>query len=96
MGCRCFWDADTDNYAEDTYRNVRARALRSCHPADCARRTLTCHEVGVSQGLTCALLCVRRIRSSASQPLSVPTSTDTPVRFTQACGAAWASRHGLS
>uniref|UniRef100_A0A7S3ASZ1 Tctex1 domain-containing protein 2 n=1 Tax=Haptolina ericina TaxID=156174 RepID=A0A7S3ASZ1_9EUKA len=21
MGCRCFWDADTDNYAEDTYRN---------------------------------------------------------------------------
>lgn len=22
MGCRCFWDADTDNYAEDTYRNV--------------------------------------------------------------------------
>ena len=26
MGCRCFWDADTDNYAEDTYRNVRAAA----------------------------------------------------------------------
>ena len=23
MGCRCFWDAETDNYAEDTYRNVR-------------------------------------------------------------------------
>mmetsp|Transcript_38558 Transcript_38558/g.88409 ORF Transcript_38558/g.88409 Transcript_38558/m.88409 type:complete len:116 (+) Transcript_38558:25-372(+) len=22
MGCRCFWDADTDNYAESTYRNV--------------------------------------------------------------------------
>lgn len=21
MGCRCFWDPDTDNYAEDTYRN---------------------------------------------------------------------------
>ncbi len=21
MGCRCFWDADTDNYAEETYRN---------------------------------------------------------------------------
>ena len=20
-GCRCFWDADTDNYAEETYRN---------------------------------------------------------------------------
>ena len=24
MGCRCFWDADTDNYAEESYRNVRA------------------------------------------------------------------------
>mmetsp|Transcript_8651 Transcript_8651/g.20391 ORF Transcript_8651/g.20391 Transcript_8651/m.20391 type:complete len:123 (-) Transcript_8651:152-520(-) len=21
MGCRCFWDSDTDGYAEDTYRN---------------------------------------------------------------------------
>merc|ERR1719446_498705 len=21
MGCRCFWDPDTDGYAEDTYRN---------------------------------------------------------------------------
>ena len=21
MGCRCFWDSDTDNYAEETYRN---------------------------------------------------------------------------
>ena len=26
MGCRCFWDAETDNYAEDTFRNVRRRA----------------------------------------------------------------------
>lgn len=24
MGCRCFWDADTDNYAEESYRNVRS------------------------------------------------------------------------
>ena len=32
MGCRCFWDADTDNYAEDTYRNVRAP------PPPCGRR----------------------------------------------------------
>ena len=31
MGCRCFWDAETDNYAEDTYRNVRRRAPRSSH-----------------------------------------------------------------
>ena len=29
MGCRCFWDAETDNYAEDTYRNVRRRAPRA-------------------------------------------------------------------
>ena len=21
MGCRCFWDADTDAYAEESYRN---------------------------------------------------------------------------
>ncbi|KOO21044.1 tctex1 domain-containing protein 2, partial [Chrysochromulina tobinii] len=21
MGCRCFWDADTDNYADESYRN---------------------------------------------------------------------------
>lgn len=21
MGCRCFWDADTDAYADETYRN---------------------------------------------------------------------------
>lgn len=21
MGCRCFWDADTDGYADDTYKN---------------------------------------------------------------------------
>ena len=27
MGVRCFWDADTDNYAEESFRNVRADAL---------------------------------------------------------------------
>ncbi len=42
MGCRCFWDADTDNYAEDTYRNVRAPLPPSPPPplrrtADAAR-----------------------------------------------------------
>ena len=40
MGCRCFWDSDTDGYAEDTYRNVR-NAHRSClsqpRPLDCPR-----------------------------------------------------------
>ena len=28
FGCRCFWDPDTDNYAEESYRNVRARRGR--------------------------------------------------------------------
>ena len=23
MGCRCFWDSDTDNYAQDIFMNVR-------------------------------------------------------------------------
>ena len=35
MGCRCFWDADTDNYADESYRNVRScrsRAARSSLP----------------------------------------------------------------
>ena len=22
MGCRCFWDSDTDNYAQDIFMNV--------------------------------------------------------------------------
>ena len=29
MGCRCFWDPDTDAYAEDTYRNVRRFGTRT-------------------------------------------------------------------
>ena len=33
MGCRCFWDAETDNYAEDTYRNVRRRVLQAASRA---------------------------------------------------------------
>ena len=24
MACRCFWDSDTDNYAQDIYMNVSA------------------------------------------------------------------------
>ena len=23
MGCRCYWDSDTDNYAQDIFMNVR-------------------------------------------------------------------------
>ena len=30
MGHRCFWDADTDNYAEEAYRNVK-RPLSPAH-----------------------------------------------------------------
>lgn len=40
MGCRCFWDADTDNYADESYRNVRGCRSRSrslCSPAACIR-----------------------------------------------------------
>lgn len=40
MGCRCFWDSDTDGYAEDTYRNVRCtphRAAASRGPSTCPR-----------------------------------------------------------
>ena len=53
MGCRCFWDSDTDGYAEDTYRKVRtahrasaSRVLRrvpTAPPVACCvadRRTL--------------------------------------------------------
>lgn len=33
MGCRCFWDSDTDNYASETFTNVswlEARVRRLC------------------------------------------------------------------
>jgi hypothetical protein len=44
MGCRCFWDSDTDAYAEDTYRNVRTphRAAASRDSSTCPR---TVHRV---------------------------------------------------
>lgn len=25
MACRCFWDSDTDNYAQDVFMNVRSQ-----------------------------------------------------------------------
>lgn len=28
MACRCFWDSDTDNYAQDIYMNVSAGFMR--------------------------------------------------------------------
>jgi len=30
MGCRCFWDSDTDNYAQDVFMNVRSNDSNSC------------------------------------------------------------------
>ena len=39
MGCRCFWDADTDNYAEESFKNVRQparnRTRAAPNPATC-------------------------------------------------------------
>ncbi len=32
MGTRCFWDADTDNYASETFVNVRATTLVAVPP----------------------------------------------------------------
>jgi hypothetical protein len=41
MGCRCFWDADTDNYAEESYRNVSgALDTRRVCPTRTRRRAL--------------------------------------------------------
>ena len=30
MGCRCFWDSDTDNYASETFVNVSAELDSVC------------------------------------------------------------------
>ena len=27
MGCRCFWDSDTDNYAQDLFMNVSTQYI---------------------------------------------------------------------
>ena len=44
MGCRCFWDSDTDGYAEDTYRNVRTahRASASRDPSTARAPPVAC------------------------------------------------------
>ncbi|TPX72978.1 hypothetical protein SpCBS45565_g00089 [Spizellomyces sp. 'palustris'] len=31
MGCRCFWDADTDNVAQDTFINVSELLVFICY-----------------------------------------------------------------
>ena len=45
MNARCFWDADTDCYAQDTFMNVRgAFCINMC--AMCALRALCVQHVG--------------------------------------------------
>ena len=29
MACRCFWDSDTDNYAQDVFINVGQNVIRN-------------------------------------------------------------------
>ncbi|KAI8823658.1 Tctex-1 family-domain-containing protein [Fimicolochytrium jonesii] len=36
MGCRCFWDADTDNVAEDTFINVSIGEIATRSKSACA------------------------------------------------------------
>lgn len=71
MGCRCFWDADTDAYADETYRNVRTAPSRAPHLSSCTRL--------MADQRTC-LLCLHipsacRIRCFALRPCSPPTCT---------------------
>ena len=71
MGCRCFWDSDTDGYAEDTYRNVR-----TAHRASASRDPrLPAHRPSRAASLTAAPY-ARRIRSSASLRRLARTCTE--------------------
>jgi len=72
MGCRCFWDSDTDGYAEDTYRNVR-----TAHRASASR---VLRRVPTAPPVACCVLTAapyaRRIRSSASLRRLARTCTE--------------------
>ena len=78
MGCRCFWDSDTDGYAEDTYRNVRTAhcpsASRDC-PRTARQPRLPAHRPSRAASLTAAPY-PRRIRSSASLRRLARTCTE--------------------
>ena len=68
MGCRCFWDSDTDAYAEDTYRNVRT-PHRAATPR--LARAPSIHAASLT-----AAPYARRIRSSASPRRLARTCTE--------------------
>ena len=74
MGCRCFWDADTDNYAEESYRNVRRPSARLCQAL--ARNGSPVSPTPLLTLLACCALSVRRTRSFALRPYSAPTCTE--------------------
>ena len=77
MGCRCFWDADTDNYAEESYRNVRATHAPAHYShgrstAACLAHTRTrCSRLPLDP---------RRTRSFALRPSLAPTCTSSVRR----------------
>jgi hypothetical protein len=50
MGCRCFWDADTDSYVSDTFVNVCTRP--SCPPLPLDKRPSSIHFFCLSPGLS--------------------------------------------
>lgn len=35
MGCRCFWDSDTDNYAQDIFMNVSTKIIKKLPNTKC-------------------------------------------------------------
>lgn len=73
MGCRCFWDADTDNYAEESYRNVRATPARQhSRAAGPTGRSPSCSLAPRARP--------RRTRSFALRPFSALTCTSSVRR----------------
>ena len=90
MGCRCFWDSDTDAYAEDTYRNVRT-PHRAATPR--LARAPSIHAASLT-----AAPYARRIRSSASPRRLARTCTErvSPMVFARRRSVhvrAYASHH---
>ena len=61
MGCRCFWDSDTDNYAQDIFMNVSTCILINISMGERNGSVVECRtperEVGVlSLPLPCCVL----------------------------------------
>ena len=75
MGCRCFWDADTDNYADESYRNVRGCRSRAARAASARPPHASACPGAAGAPLTDALFRARRTRSFASRPPSGCTCT---------------------